>query len=257
MRIGFVFQFFHLLPSLTALENILVPMEIAAFPVRGRGRRRSSTRSGCQTGIPQTGSFRAVSSSAWRSRGRSPTTRRCCWPTSPPETTARPATSYRAAARRESFARHLVLVTHDPELAAVADMSIALSWRTGVAMRAGFPRPTCRLPRPSCRIPDPHPGPRRPGLRGLHANPAPRIPIPTRRPPRPSCDSTPESGSRRVRLCIPSGSCARRGGVCCSSSSASRSAWPPSWQIIQSLRTGLVQARATIAADVLVQSSRP
>ncbi len=27
--IGFVFQFFHLVPSLTALENILVPMEIA------------------------------------------------------------------------------------------------------------------------------------------------------------------------------------------------------------------------------------
>ena len=27
--IGFVFQFFHLVPSLTAFENILVPMEIA------------------------------------------------------------------------------------------------------------------------------------------------------------------------------------------------------------------------------------
>jgi putative ABC transport system ATP-binding protein len=28
-KIGFIFQFFHLVPSLTALENILVPMEIA------------------------------------------------------------------------------------------------------------------------------------------------------------------------------------------------------------------------------------
>jgi putative ABC transport system ATP-binding protein len=30
--IGFVFQFFHLVPSLTAFENILVPMEIAHRP---------------------------------------------------------------------------------------------------------------------------------------------------------------------------------------------------------------------------------
>ena len=30
-RIGFVFQSFHLIPSLTALENILVPMEIAGI----------------------------------------------------------------------------------------------------------------------------------------------------------------------------------------------------------------------------------
>ena len=29
-KIGFVFQFFHLVPSLTALENVLVPLEIAA-----------------------------------------------------------------------------------------------------------------------------------------------------------------------------------------------------------------------------------
>jgi putative ABC transport system ATP-binding protein len=28
-KIGFVFQFFHLIPSLSALENVLVPMEIA------------------------------------------------------------------------------------------------------------------------------------------------------------------------------------------------------------------------------------
>src|ERR1700704_4556128 len=31
-KIGFVFQFFHLIPSLTAFENISVPMEIAGAP---------------------------------------------------------------------------------------------------------------------------------------------------------------------------------------------------------------------------------
>ena len=32
MLIGFVFQFVHLLPSLTAFENVLVPMELAGAP---------------------------------------------------------------------------------------------------------------------------------------------------------------------------------------------------------------------------------
>ena len=35
-RIGFVFQFFHLLPSLTAYENVLVPLEIAGKPDPGK-----------------------------------------------------------------------------------------------------------------------------------------------------------------------------------------------------------------------------
>ena len=35
-RIGFVFQFFHLLPSLTAYENVRVPLEIAGKPDPGR-----------------------------------------------------------------------------------------------------------------------------------------------------------------------------------------------------------------------------
>ena len=38
-RIGFVFQFFHLLPSLTAYENILVPMEIAGVANADRRAR--------------------------------------------------------------------------------------------------------------------------------------------------------------------------------------------------------------------------
>ena len=32
-KIGFVFQFFHLIPSLTAYENIAVPMEIASVAI--------------------------------------------------------------------------------------------------------------------------------------------------------------------------------------------------------------------------------
>ena len=38
-KIGFVFQFFHLVPSLTAFENVLIPMEIAGrrdAPARAR-----------------------------------------------------------------------------------------------------------------------------------------------------------------------------------------------------------------------------
>jgi len=39
-KIGFVFQFFHLIPSLTAYENVAVPMEIAGV-VDPRGRARA------------------------------------------------------------------------------------------------------------------------------------------------------------------------------------------------------------------------
>jgi putative ABC transport system ATP-binding protein len=39
-KIGFVFQFFHLIPSLTAFENVSVPMEIAGAP---DARRRAKT----------------------------------------------------------------------------------------------------------------------------------------------------------------------------------------------------------------------
>jgi putative ABC transport system ATP-binding protein len=39
-KVGFVFQFFHLIPSLTAYENVLVPMEIAGAPDAAARARR-------------------------------------------------------------------------------------------------------------------------------------------------------------------------------------------------------------------------
>jgi putative ABC transport system ATP-binding protein len=39
-KIGFVFQSFHLIPSLTAYENVLIPMEILGLPDVGRRAER-------------------------------------------------------------------------------------------------------------------------------------------------------------------------------------------------------------------------
>jgi putative ABC transport system ATP-binding protein len=40
-RIGFVFQFFNLIPTLTVLENLLLPLELAG---RGKGERARAAR---------------------------------------------------------------------------------------------------------------------------------------------------------------------------------------------------------------------
>ena len=49
-RIGIVLQAFHLLPTMTALENVAVPLELAGARRRLRARRApSSRRSGSAT----------------------------------------------------------------------------------------------------------------------------------------------------------------------------------------------------------------
>ena len=94
-HIGFVFQFFNLLPMLTAEENVLLPLRLAGEKPTGRGSRRSSTPSASATAAATARpSSPAASSSASRSRGRSSRGRRCSSPTS------RRATSTAARAPR-------------------------------------------------------------------------------------------------------------------------------------------------------------
>jgi putative ABC transport system ATP-binding protein len=129
-RIGFVFQFFHLLPSLTALENVLVPMEIAGVsnaPKRARallaevglvdrGHHYPSQLSG--------GEQQRVAIA--RALANDPPIVLADEPTGNLDS----ATGHSVIALLLDVNRTrkttLVLVTHDPELAGVADVSIAL-----------------------------------------------------------------------------------------------------------------------------------
>ncbi len=43
-RVGFIFQFFHLLPNLTVLENVLIPAQLANRPHAGRRARELLAR---------------------------------------------------------------------------------------------------------------------------------------------------------------------------------------------------------------------
>ena len=86
-HIGIVFQFFNLLEGMSVLENVTLPAVIAGAP-----RKRAETRARDLLdllGLPtrrrtRRGCSRAGSGSDWRSRGHSPTNRRCCSRTSRP-----------------------------------------------------------------------------------------------------------------------------------------------------------------------------
>ena len=138
-RIGFVFQFFHLLPSLTAFENVLVPIEIAggADPA---GRARALL---AEVGLSDRGHHYPSQLSGGeqqrvaiaRALANNPPILLADEPTGNLDsTTGRHVIDLLLQIHR-SRKSTLVLVTHDPEIAAIADMTISL--RDGRVVQVG------------------------------------------------------------------------------------------------------------------------
>ena len=142
VRVGIVFQFFHLLPSLTAFENVLVPMEIAG--VRDAHPRARALLS--EVGLSERAHHYPSQLSGGeqqrvaiaRALANDPPILLADEPTGNLDsTTGRQIIDLLLAINRDRGTT-LVLVTHDPDLARVADMSVAL--RDGRVVRAVEPR---------------------------------------------------------------------------------------------------------------------
>jgi putative ABC transport system ATP-binding protein len=129
-KIGIVFQFFHLLPSLTAFENILVPMEIAGVP----GARERATALLQDVGLSDRGHHYPSQLSGGeqqrvalaRALANDPPVLLADEPTGNLDSaTGRQIIELLMSVNRR-HGRTLVLVTHDPALATLADEVIAL-----------------------------------------------------------------------------------------------------------------------------------
>ena len=129
-RIGFVFQFFHLLPSLTAYENVLVPMEIAG----ARDAAARATALLAEVGLTDRSHHYPSQLSGGeqqriaiaRALANDPPLLLADEPTGNLDTATGHTIIELLLNINRSRQTTLVLVTHDPELAARADMSIAL-----------------------------------------------------------------------------------------------------------------------------------
>ena len=129
-RIGFVFQFFHLLPSLTAYENVLVPMEIAG----ARDAAPRATRLLEEVGLADRGHHYPSQLSGGeqqrvaiaRALANEPPLLLADEPTGNLDTATGQAIIELLLGINRTRRTTLVLVTHDPALAARADVAIAL-----------------------------------------------------------------------------------------------------------------------------------
>ena len=129
-RIGFVFQFFHLLPSLTALENVSVPMEIAGYPDAARRAAMLLDEVGLTERAhhypSQLSGGEQQRVAIARALANDPPILLADEPTGNLDSTTGRTIIELLLAINRTRGTTLVLVTHDPELAAVADSTIAL-----------------------------------------------------------------------------------------------------------------------------------
>jgi putative ABC transport system ATP-binding protein len=129
-RVGFVFQFFHLLPSLTAFENVLVPMEIAGVPGaadRARGLLQEVGLSDRLHHYPsQLSGGEQQRVAIARALANDPPILLADEPTGNLDTATGHQVIELLLEINRTRGTTLVLVTHDPELAAVSDVTIAL-----------------------------------------------------------------------------------------------------------------------------------
>jgi putative ABC transport system ATP-binding protein len=129
-RIGIVFQFFHLIPSLTALENVMVPLELAGRP---DARSRAETLIS-DVGLSERGHHYPSQLSGGeqqrvaiaRALANNPAVLLADEPTGNLDSaTGRQVIDILLDVNRKRGTT-LVLVTHDPELASMADMTVRL-----------------------------------------------------------------------------------------------------------------------------------
>ncbi len=129
-KIGFVFQAFHLVPSLTAVENIMVPMEIAGRPDASvRGRKLLA-----EVGLADRGHHYPAQLSGGeqqrvalaRALANDPSIVLADEPTGNLDSGTGQHIMELLMSVQRSRGRTLVLVTHDAEKAALADVRLSL-----------------------------------------------------------------------------------------------------------------------------------